>query len=96
MTVNVPALSMIAVFYAFVLGTGIWASIKSRKLESSSSGRLENLFLANRRVGFFIGVFTMAGQYYSVFLMNDSRTVPPVAVKIINDVLIYLRISFTC
>lgn len=96
MTVNVPALSMIVVFYAFVLGTGIWASIKSQKLESSSSRLLENLFLANRSVGFFIGVFTMAGQYYSVFLMNDSRTVPQVAMKIINDVLINPRISFTC
>lgn len=95
MTVNVPGLSMIVVFYAFVLGTGIWASIKSQKLESSS-GWLENLFLANRSVGFFIGVFTMAGQYYSVFLMNDPRTVPPVAVKINNDVLINPRISFTC
>lgn len=96
MTVNVPALSMTVVFYAFVLGTGIWASIKSQKLESSSSGRLVNLFLANRSVGFFTGVFTMAGQYYSAFLMNDSRTVPPVAMKIINDDLINPRISFTC
>lgn len=95
MTVNVPGLSMIIVFYAFVLGTGIWASIKSQKLESRSSGRLENLFLANRSVGFFIGVFTMAGQCYSAFLMNDSRTLPPAEMKIINFVLLKPRISFT-
>lgn len=63
MAVNIPGLIMIIVFYAFVLGTGIWASKKSRRLESSNSGQLENLFLANRSVGFFVGVFTMTGQF---------------------------------
>lgn len=63
MAVNIPGLFMILVFYAFVLGTGIWASRKSKKRESSS-GWLENLFLANRSVGFLVGVFTMTGEYY--------------------------------
>lgn len=65
MAANIPGLCMIAVFYVFVLGIGIWASVKSKKQESSSSGggQLETLFLANRSVGFIMGVFTMAGRY---------------------------------
>lgn len=74
MTVNIPGLFMIIAFYAFVLGTGIWAARKSQKLVSSSSGWLEHLFLANRSVSFLVGVFTMTGQYGLSFLMNIFRT----------------------
>lgn len=62
--VNVPGLSTMVVFYAFVLGTGIWASIKSKKLQSCSRGQLENRFLANRRVGLLVRVFTTTGQCF--------------------------------
>lgn len=50
MAVNIPALLMSTVFYLFVLGVGIWASIKSKKLENVQTGWLETLFLANRGV----------------------------------------------
>lgn len=70
MTVNVPALLMSIAFYAFVLGVGIWASIKSKKLENAQTGRLETLFLANRSVSLFVGTFTMAGEkcFFLLFL----------------------------
>lgn len=93
MAVNIPGLLMIVVFYAFVLGTGIWASKKSQKLGSSNSGRLENLFLANRSVGFLVGVFTMTGQYGLSFLMNVFRTLAPAAMNMSTDVSIHPMIS---
>lgn len=67
MTVNVPALLMSIFFYAFVLGIGIWASIKSKKLETAHNGWSEILFLANRSVDLFVGTFTMAGKKYIHF-----------------------------
>lgn len=68
MTVNIPALLMSFFFYAFVLGIGIWASIKSKKLETARTGWLETLFLANRSVNLFMGTFTMTGEKYIILL----------------------------
>ena len=64
MAVHIPGLIMMFLFYLLVLGIGIWASIKSKKMEKNThSGLLEVSFLANRKVGLAMGVFTMTGEY---------------------------------
>lgn len=74
MAVNIPALLMSIAFYAFVLGIGIWASIKSKKLESAQTGRLEILFLANRSISLFVGTFTMAGEIFFFFIVSFTNS----------------------
>ncbi|XP_076008546.1 high-affinity choline transporter 1-like [Genypterus blacodes] len=64
MALNVPGLIMMIFFYLLVLITGIWASMKSRKLAKDAHvGQLEVSFLANRRVSLVVGVFTMTATW---------------------------------
>uniref|UniRef100_A0A0F8BTR8 High-affinity choline transporter 1 n=1 Tax=Larimichthys crocea TaxID=215358 RepID=A0A0F8BTR8_LARCR len=52
------------VFYILVLGIGIWASVKSKKMEKNTlNGQIEVSFLANRRVSLAVGVFTMTATW---------------------------------
>lgn len=60
-------------FYAFVLGIGIWASVKSRKLENAQKGWLETLFLANRNISPFVGTFTMTGEKCFSFIVSFTN-----------------------
>lgn len=47
-----------------VLGIGIWASLKSKRMEKNAlGGQIEVSFLANRRVNLAVGVFTMTGEF---------------------------------
>ncbi|XP_068167948.1 high affinity choline transporter 1-like [Antennarius striatus] len=64
MALNVAGLIMMVVFYVFVLGIGIWASMKSKKMaNNTNSGELETTFLANRSVGLIVGMFTMTATW---------------------------------
>lgn len=63
MAVNTVGVIVMVVFYALVLGVGIWASFKSRKEEKKSTASgMETTLLANRRINWVIGVFTMSGN----------------------------------
>ncbi|XP_033471302.1 high-affinity choline transporter 1-like [Epinephelus lanceolatus] len=64
MALNVPGLIMMVAFYLLVLGIGIWASVKSKRLEQNTQGgRVEISFLANRSVSLVMGVFTMTATW---------------------------------
>lgn len=66
MVVFVPGLIMMVIFYALVLGLGLWGSAKSKKMEKNAiSGQMEVSLLADRRVPMAIGVFTMSGEVTS-------------------------------
>lgn len=66
MALHIPGLIMMVVFYILVLGIGIWASVKSKKMEKNTlNGQIEVSFLANRRVSLAVGVFTMTGGFWS-------------------------------
>lgn len=63
MSLNVPGLVVMVLFYLLVLGTGIWASVKSRRLlNSSQADRTEITLLGNRGISLMVGVFTMTGK----------------------------------
>lgn len=63
MSLNVPGLVVMVLFYLLVLGTGIWASVKSKGLQKSSQGdQTEITLLGNRGISLVVGVFTMTGE----------------------------------
>lgn len=68
MALNIPGLMVMVLFYLLVLGTGIWASIKSKQVEKRIQGdRTEMTLLGNRRINLVVGVFTMTGESIEKF-----------------------------
>ncbi|XP_068597013.1 high-affinity choline transporter 1-like [Brachionichthys hirsutus] len=64
MAVNVPGVIAIVFFYLLVLGTGIWASFKSkRKQKKSAATGMEMALLGNRSINLVVGVFTMTATW---------------------------------
>ncbi|XP_074530381.1 high-affinity choline transporter 1-like [Halichoeres trimaculatus] len=64
MSLNIPGLVVTVFFYLMVLGTGIWASMKSKRLQDSSQGnRTEITLLGNRGISLVVGVFTMTATF---------------------------------
>ncbi|XP_068597190.1 high-affinity choline transporter 1-like [Brachionichthys hirsutus] len=64
MAVNVPGVIAIVIFYLMVLGTGIWASFKSkRKQKKCSATGMEMTLLGNRSINLVVGIFTMTASW---------------------------------
>lgn len=62
MAVNIPGVIAVVVFYLLVLGTGIWASLKSkREQKKSGASAIEMAVLGNRKINLVLGIFTMTG-----------------------------------
>ncbi|KAK7915660.1 hypothetical protein WMY93_011421 [Mugilogobius chulae] len=63
MAVNVPGVVLMVLFYLLVLGTGIWASFKSKQeKKKKSSGEMETVLLGNRSISLVLGIFTMTAE----------------------------------
>lgn len=63
MALNVPGLIVMVLFYLVILGTGIWASMRSRKEEKKCSGDgMEITLLAGRKINLLVGIFTLTGK----------------------------------
>ena len=63
MAVNVPGVIVMVFFYLLVLGTGIWASFKSRRRQKKSAATgMEMALLGNRSINLVVGIFTMTGE----------------------------------
>ncbi|KAK7904595.1 hypothetical protein WMY93_017202 [Mugilogobius chulae] len=64
MAVNIPGLISILIFYLLVLGTGIWASFKSKREQKKSGAKeMEMTVLGNRSISLVLGVFTMTASW---------------------------------
>ncbi|XP_029020637.1 high-affinity choline transporter 1-like [Betta splendens] len=64
MSLNVPGLVVMVLFYLMVLGTGIWASVKSKRLQrQSKADRTEVTLLGNRDINLAVGIFTMTATF---------------------------------
>ncbi|XP_068597618.1 high affinity choline transporter 1-like [Brachionichthys hirsutus] len=64
MAVDVPGVIAIVFFYLLVLGTGIWASFRSkRKQRRSGATGMEMVLLGNRSINLVVGVFTMTATW---------------------------------
>lgn len=55
--INVAGVVSIVLFYVLILAVGIWAG---RKRESGNDSE-EEVMLAGRSIGLFVGIFTMTG-----------------------------------
>jgi hypothetical protein len=56
--INVAGVISIILFYVLILGVGIWAG---RKKEAGNDSE-EEVMLAGRSIGLFVGIFTMTGN----------------------------------
>lgn len=64
MALNVPGLVIMAAFYLVILGTGIWASMRSKKEEKKCSGDgMEITLLAGRNINLLVGIFTLTATW---------------------------------
>ncbi|XP_060896354.1 high-affinity choline transporter 1-like [Labrus mixtus] len=64
MAVNVPGVIAMVFFYLLVLGTGIWASFKSKREEKKSAATgMDMALLGNRRISLVVGIFTMTATW---------------------------------
>ncbi|XP_074550573.1 high affinity choline transporter 1-like [Halichoeres trimaculatus] len=64
MALNVPGLVVMAGFYLLILGTGIWASMRSKKEEKKCSGDgMEITLLAGRNINLLVGIFTLTATW---------------------------------
>lgn len=57
--INVAGVISIILFYILILGVGIWAA---RKKEAGNDSE-EEVMLAGRNIGLFVGIFTMTGNF---------------------------------
>ncbi|KAI4798452.1 hypothetical protein KUCAC02_022041 [Chaenocephalus aceratus] len=52
------------IFYLLVLGTGIWASFKSKREQKRSAATGMNMaLLGNRSISLVVGIFTMTVEF---------------------------------
>ncbi|KAM4607135.1 high-affinity choline transporter 1-like [Polymixia lowei] len=64
MALNIPGVIVMVLFYLLVLGTGIWASFKSKKEAKKIQGdKTEMALLGNRGINLVVGIFTMTATW---------------------------------
>lgn len=56
--INVGGIISIIIFYVMILAVGIWAAKKKQAGNDSE----EEVMLAGRSIGLFVGIFTMTGN----------------------------------
>jgi len=67
MVVNIAGLIAVIIFYVLILVVGILAGRKSKSTANNVDS--EEVMVAGRNIGLFVGVFTMTGKikYLSIF-----------------------------
>ncbi|XP_078047035.1 choline transporter [Augochlora pura] len=66
--INFAGVVSIALFYALILGVGIWAA---RKKEAGNDSE-EEVMLAGRSIGLFVGIFTMTATWVGGGYINGT------------------------
>lgn len=64
--INIAGVVSISIFYLLILGVGIWAG---RKKEEGNDSE-EEVMLAGRSIGLFVGIFTMTGTLKAFICLN--------------------------
>lgn len=66
--INVAGVVSIVLFYILILAVGIWAG---RKKEEGNDSE-EEVMLAGRSIGLFVGIFTMTGKtiHYIIYVFS--------------------------
>ncbi|KAH9361055.1 hypothetical protein HPB48_002917 [Haemaphysalis longicornis] len=61
MAINIAGVVSVVIFYIIILVVGIWAGRKSKKTSGNDPGDADEVMLAGRNIGIFVGIFTMTG-----------------------------------
>lgn len=74
--INIAGVISIVLFYVLILAVGIWAGRKKQEGNDSE----EEVMLAGRSIGLFVGIFTMTGWYnvnvcYFKYLQSEFATI---------------------
>lgn len=64
--INIAGVVSIVLFYLLILAVGIWAG---RKKEEGNDSE-EEVMLAGRSIGLFVGIFTMTGNFYLIIMLS--------------------------
>ena len=67
MSLNILGIASIVIFYLLILVVGIWAG---RKKEEGNDSE-EEIMLAGRNIGLFVGIFTMTGNESVNFIIRS-------------------------
>lgn len=67
MTVDIGGIVSIVLFYVLILAVGIWAGKKGSGNESE-----EEVMLAGRNIGMFVGIFTMTATWVGGGYINGT------------------------
>ncbi|XP_013781993.1 high-affinity choline transporter 1-like isoform X1 [Limulus polyphemus] len=70
MAINIPGLVSIIIFYIIIMVVGIWASRK--KKTSGGDQESEEVMLAGRNIGVFVGIFTMTATWVGGGYINGT------------------------
>ncbi|XP_077387311.1 high-affinity choline transporter 1-like [Festucalex cinctus] len=63
MSVNIPGVAVMVLFYLLVLATGIWASMKTKRMrQNRQANQMDIILLGNRGIHLVVGVFTMTAM----------------------------------
>ncbi|KAB7502623.1 High-affinity choline transporter 1 [Armadillidium nasatum] len=82
--INVPGLIGIIIFYLLILGIGIYAGFKRKKRGNDP----EEVMLAGRSIGFFVGILTMTATWVGGGYLNGT------AEKVFDKGLIWCQAPF--
>ncbi|XP_068184093.1 high-affinity choline transporter 1-like [Antennarius striatus] len=97
MAVNIPGVIVMVVFYLLVLGTGIWASFKSkRKQKRSGATGMEMVLLGNRSINWVVGIFTLTATYIGGgFVVGSVEMMCTPSMGLIRVIVLFLSYSST-
>uniref|UniRef100_A0A3Q3W179 Solute carrier family 5 member 7 n=1 Tax=Mola mola TaxID=94237 RepID=A0A3Q3W179_MOLML len=95
MAVNVPGVIVMGFFYLLVLGTGIWASFKSRRKQKKCAATgIEMALLGNRSINWVVGVFTMTATWIGGgFIVGTVEMVYTPSVGLTGTVVVLIAYS---
>ncbi|XP_015257172.1 PREDICTED: high-affinity choline transporter 1-like [Cyprinodon variegatus] len=77
MTVDVPGLVSVIVFYLFILAIGFWGSHKAKKVEKTCTGpKSEISIIGGRNISVLVGIFTMTATWVGGgYIMGTAESV---------------------
>ncbi|XP_046359604.1 high-affinity choline transporter 1-like [Haliotis rufescens] len=86
MTIHIPGLIAIILFYVLILGVGLWAARKSKQTGATADS--EDVMLAGRNIGVLVGIFTMTATWVGGAYINGTAEI------IVRDGLVWCQAPF--
>ncbi|KAI2805083.1 hypothetical protein BLOT_004074 [Blomia tropicalis] len=75
MTFNIAGVFSIIIFYILILIVGIWAGRKKKSTGDGDEFEQEEVMLAGRNIGLFVGIFTMTATWVGGGYINGTAEV---------------------